>query len=498
MEVIKLINNKVIFSALVVVASQQAMAESTSKKIYDFMQDFHNNPREVMERLPIHSQPSSRFSDEDIKTGHFIEIKDQYRQRIIGDMPGAVINTANDDPKKVVDNPNTFLSNIYEIDQQIPRKHRLPVQPWSDSYWPIYSGGLAFRYADRDLQQTSPQNWKEYFDFSTVTKPVSDYIGYVRKDLSPAEKYDLLVGDEKFNLTKKNWQAGQAYYDKNWPVQRWEGYCHGWAPAAYMMSRPAKTITVQDASGEDLTFYPADIKALGTLLWASGSYAQNVIGGRCNIQNPKKDANGRILDQNCFDNNPGSWHIAVLNQIGLNERSLVMDATYDFQVWNQPILSYDVTYFNPQTGRHYANLSQAIVSREQYTQDKFEDYRSPLATQFVGVKMNLRYMAETNPRNREYDSTRNDASSLVSYHYDLELNNDGKIIGGEWFSNMHPDFLWSVKKGAKVRSRYNGTGVWAEGQSVPASWHAAAVNASKYNQPISSVVEELFRRSANN
>ena len=173
-----------------------------------------------------------------------------------------------------------------------------------------------------------------------------------------------------------------------------------------------------------------------------------------------------------------------------------MDATYDYQVWNQPILSYNVTYFNPQTGYNYANLDDAIIDRADYTSDKFVDYRSPSSSQFVGVKMNVQYIVETNPTHRNYDSSRYDSISQVSYYYDLELDRNGKIIGGEWYGNKHPDFLWAAKKGTKARSRYNGYGVWAEGQSVPTSWHSAAVKASKYNQPLSSVVEELFKRSS--
>ena len=491
-------NKKHIIGALIVVTSQQVVAETTSKEIYDFMQAFHQNPKEVMEILPTHSQPSAWFTDDEIASGHFIEIKDQYRQKLMQKMPGTGFSStqSNDNPKKVIDNPNTYLNNIYEIDQQIPRQHRLPVQPWSDSYWPIYSGGLASRYADSDVQQSSPQNWQEYADFSRITKPVEDYIGYAKRDLSPAEKYDLLVGDNQFTLADKNWNVGQSYYDRNGSVERWMGYCHGWAAAAYTLSRPKKTVTVKDAAGENLIFYPADIKALGTLLWSSASFDMGFIGGRCNTKNPQKDENGRTLDQNCFDNNPGSWHITILNQIGLNERSVVMDATYDYQVWNQPILSYNVTYFNPQTGYNYANLDDAIIDRADYTSDKFVDYRSPSSSQFVGVKMNVQYIVETNPTHRNYDSSRYDSISQVSYYYDLELDRNGKIIGGEWYGNKHPDFLWAAKKGTKARSRYNGYGVWAEGQSVPTSWHSAAVKASKYNQPLSSVVEELFKRSS--
>ena len=55
--------------------------------------------------------------------------------------------------------------------------------------------------------------------------------------LSPSEKYDLLVGDKNFTLTKAMWNEGLGYYNRNGSVERWMGICHGWAIAAYMYPR---------------------------------------------------------------------------------------------------------------------------------------------------------------------------------------------------------------------------------------------------------------------
>ena len=54
--------------------------------------------------------------------------------------------------------------------------------------------------------------------------------------LSPAEKYDLLVGDANYGLTKQMWNAGKGYHDRYGSVESWMGYCHGWAPAAYAVA----------------------------------------------------------------------------------------------------------------------------------------------------------------------------------------------------------------------------------------------------------------------
>ena len=127
--------------------------------------------------------------------------------------------------------------------------------------------------------------------------------------------------------------------------------------------RPAKPATLPGVSGGKITFYPADIKALASLLWASASTVTRFIGGRCNDKNPATDANGRVISAKAFDTNPGTWHLSIVNQLGVARRSLVMDATYDYVVWNQPVAGYEYRYFNPQTMRLAKTLEDATVER---------------------------------------------------------------------------------------------------------------------------------------
>ena len=100
---------------------------------------------------------------------------------------------------------------------------------------------------------------------------------------------------------------------------------------------PAKTVVVKNKDGLEIPFYPSDIKGLGSLNFAKKRYPTRFIGGRCNTKGPQEDSNGRIIDQKCFDTNPGTWHQAVVNQIAISKRSFIMDATYDYEVWNQPV-----------------------------------------------------------------------------------------------------------------------------------------------------------------
>ena len=114
--------------------------------------------------------------------------------------------------------------------------------PWSDDYWPLYKGGIAQRYADRKFPQS--QDWK---DNSAYLASPGNKCSV--EDLSPAEKYDLLLGDDSRTLTRAMLAQGQEYYRRNGKVETWMGFCHGWAAAAIMMPRPARAIEVLSADG---------------------------------------------------------------------------------------------------------------------------------------------------------------------------------------------------------------------------------------------------------
>ncbi len=304
------------------------------------------------------------------------------------------------------------------------------------------------------------------------------------------------MGDTQFTLSKRSWDSGKGYYESNGSVERWMGLCHGWAAAAYMLPRPTQSVTVLDANGEPLKFYPSDIKALGTLLWAEAPFETRFIGGRCNIKNPAKDENGRVIEPDCNDTNPASWHLAVLNQLGLSGRSLIMDATYDYQVWNQPVLGYNLQYFNPQTYRSASDPADVMISLESYDKDRFSTYRSRRAASIVGVQMQVEYMVETNPTHRPTDMPRYDGVSRVTYYYDLEIDANGQVIGGEWYQNRHPDFLWTPTPMAVAKSYYDGYGEWDMSLPIPQNWQYQAPRASRYTQPMTAVVEALFAASS--
>jgi len=463
------------------------MADETS--ISAFMDYFHSDPVNAMDQLPPKEGDDYSAVEWSADDELHSDLRDLIIERSSNDARMFSPIRSNDNPARLVDPGYGLIRNLNELSLKAPNSMKLDEQPWSDTYWPLYSGAAAWRYNDRDL---SAYTWQEYYDFSESIKPLDSYPNDQRHLLSPAEKYDLLVGDTNFTLTKRSWDSGRRYYESRGKVERWMGLCHGWAAAAYMLPRPMKSMDVKAPNGQSIKFYPSDIKALGTLLWSEAPFNTRFVGGRCNIKSPEKDENGRVIEPDCVDTNPATWHLSVLNQLGISKRSVIMDATYDYQVWNQPLLGYKLTYFNPQTNRASNDPNNVTIALSEYTKDKFSSYRSVRAESVVGVEMIVEYMVETNPTHREYDAPRLDGVARVKYYYDLELDSDGNAIGGEWYQNRHPDFLWTPTPDAIAKSYYDGAGSWDVKDVVPESWRTKAPSASHYSQPMTSIVSALF------
>ena len=478
------------------------------------LEELQADPVAFMDKLPVKydeqgAQISSEvsaslFDDEAIGEKVFVDARDGKRQEITElDViaAGRAAFAENDQADSFVD---TFpYSGLRGMEDNDLMSARLEEQPWSDDYWAIYLGMLGHRYADPRFP--GAWDWKENFDYiqnNSALQVVESGDRAAVNRLSPSEKYDILVGDKNMTLTEKMWEAGEKYYTRNGKVEPWMGLCHGWAPAAYMLPRPTATTTVLAADGKTfITFYPSDIKALSTLLWAKVKTASRFIGGRCNEKNPAVDPQtGRILSGKCFDTNPGTWHLAVVNQIGASQRSMVLDATYDYEVWNQPVVAYKYRYFNPQKMRYSRSLAEASVLKTSFDNDRFRKYRDGETYAIVGVAMDISYIVETAPEQRSTDSSKDDRVQTVRYYYDLELDAMGNIIGGEWYQNAHPDFLWTPEKESRAVSywekKYGISGDWKSEEPLSEEWRQVAATTSGYqNAPLAVIVEQLIRFS---
>lgn len=383
-----------------------------------------------------------------------------------------------------------FLRTPLEMERAGLLRHSLERLPWSDSFWPQQKGLIARRWNDSSFPNSG--DWSVNYLYVTGLPPVT----IDTEQMAPSEKYDLLVGDKGFRLTEKMWGEGKYWVDRGRRVPGWAGICHGWASAAIMSLNPKKTVVALSPSGIPIKFYPSDIKALASLAWGYSAPIFKQVGKRCFTRNPGEDPVGRVPDSDCFDVNPGTWHMAIVNQMGAEKRSFIFDATYDDQVWNYPLSAYQYQYFNPQTLAVSNSMAGSVVKLSEFTIDKFRSYRSPEAQYVVGIAMDVSYSIPTSPRTKPVSKP---STHTVKYVYDLELDADGKIIGGEWYSNWHPDFIWNPPpQGEPYSTVEKGSAVsltWSGSESVSQAIQDAAVIASPEGQPLYVVVKRLLELS---
>lgn len=323
-------------------------------------------------------------------------------------------------------------------------------QPWSSTYWPLDKGMAANAYADRGGHtryfginkmnfDSSVSRLQRRIENKSITDEEIDF-------MSPTEKYDLYLGDDTFTLSKAIWQslAEAEKNSKHHSIQDWEGICHGWAPASSFMKRPTKKFTVASIDGRfNIPFYPDDLKALGSLLWANSLIQDNsmVEGIRCDTNNPAIDyGSGKVLRTRCKGVNPGVWHLSVLGLIGEKHRPFIINKNNDIEIWNQPVTGFDFKYYNPKTNET-GKVEQVAVRANAYNDD-FKSFRDPKTVYIVGVDMLFHYMDETEPSHAETDDKKNDSVKDMHMKYELELDEAYNVLGGEWSSENDQDRRW--------------------------------------------------------
>ena len=335
----------------------------------------------------------------------------------------------------------------YAFDK-LPDMGKADREVWPSTYWATYKDSINARWhskrvGDEYKKEFSPaekydqvfHGWEPTSEFMAMKPYVN---GNACKDFDK-EYYDNLgplashISNHMGNARARNGvdDDGDGNIDEcddRDGVETWFGLCHAWAPAAMLEDRPMYPIRVKG-----VTFLPGDIEAL--IIATYNRPPADMIGGRCNDKEVKRDDNGRIEDVACRDTNPGTLHVVMGNYLGLNGRSFVEDRTYNYEVWNQPIVEYEVTKMDEITAKE-ANEALGLEG------DKYE-YNLD-AKIFYKVKAKVVYLAESDANVEPIDITRFHRTDR--YDYILELDGERNIIGGEWIGNSrtsHPDFLWS-------------------------------------------------------
>ena len=335
---------------------------------------------------------------------------------------------------------------------------------WSDDYWAIYAGGLAYRYAAPGFwinpNKPKPNDWKIPSEYILKKMPAEKMVRANRTHLlSPAEKYDLLVGDtgNPKNPKQSGYTLTRSFLSQiTAKTQPWEGSCDGWAFASMNEKPPVRSVKVKNVAGQEILFYPSDIRALLTLLYSD--YRISSFGSDCYDKKPASDRSGRLLEQGCRDTNPGVFHAVLVNQVGIGKRGFTMDTDYSAETWNYPVKSYKLQYYNPQTNQSYVDPKHSAVAIENFTRDRYAAHRSDRVASVIGVNVQLEYHIEALPMPTGKLDQSYERSFTNGYRYDLELDADGNIIGGEWHGQSqrnHPDLLSFVSTNYINKSPYD-------------------------------------------
>ncbi|MGE0172790.1 MAG: hypothetical protein AB7T49_08395 [Oligoflexales bacterium] len=332
-------------------------------------------------------------------------------------------------------NPALFNVTTAKL-EALPTEGSMPTAnyPWTDDYWGHYAGGIANRW---QYGKTS-RVYRDYeYEFVTKEDILAGKVDINK--LSPAEKYDLWLGNYDFPLAKSEWRNSKAAIDPaTGEVPTWWGICNGWAPASAREPEPAQIAVVTNPDGIPVTFYNSDMKALLSKAYAYRADSDGFIGQKCDEKerNLQVDANGRVVFPACRDTNPAAMHLVLAKYLGATDatkrRAFVMDVTRSQEIWNQPITGFKVTKkevkpFDPAT-------------------DPMAQYRAPGTKSVAYIKADVLYVGEVMPRKTPSSHLYKGYVRTAKYEYSLELDGNGVIIGGEWISKAAPDFMWKVDR----------------------------------------------------
>lgn len=385
-----------------------------------------------------------------------------------------------------MDNANEIRS-LAKIEELGLNSGATKLELWSGHYWPHFQGSLAIRY--RDPLFIKLINKEEQFGkFKELATKTPFYLYYGREDLlSPAEKYDLLVGDDSRSLTKYSWDLGNKT-EVVGNVPTWRGICDGFASASQMMPRPKKMVSLKSPRGLMINFYPEDIKALGSLLYARNQETPIILGKRCSkIQqiNPFSNA--------CSETNPATFHKALVNRVGQLGKSFIADVSPGSEVWNYPVKNYTFTYYNVFTEEESNNFKDVMELYRRKNRFARSSKRYPSTYAIVGVKAVVNYKNMRPAHLKDLDDESTDSVLPKEYNYDLELDANYNIVGGESISGNLPDFIWAPQD-----ISYPLSTIETE-LGIPKTAYdlaSMAKKSSKEGEPLAVIIKKLFEESS--
>lgn len=262
---------------------------------------------------------------------------------------------------------------------------------WSGDSWRLNRGAINYRWNAENKVGFDYQAPSSREVLASPTKRL--------EELSPAEKYDILMGRYDYPLKYEvDWMARNGKMD-------WEGLCHGWAGASLNHKEPGP-VTLTNPDGIKVPFGSSDVKALLTYAYSKLIVNSDAaLGKRCEFYS--------LVEEDYCDNDlsPVTFHAVVTNKIGLRGQSFIADMDRYKEVWNHPILSYETKILTKRN--RYVTVTTKLVYVDIFEKNSWEK----------GLKQ---------------------MRSNFTTKYELELDKNGNMIGGRWLSYERPDFLWTV------------------------------------------------------
>jgi Transglutaminase elicitor/Proprotein convertase P-domain len=354
----------------------------------------------------------------------------------------------NNDPARVSSRLNYRLAELPKKGDrstpvwkdQYPEAVGKSAPAWADTYWPTSEGSHNNRW-----QGSTKKSPLELYDAAYNNAPgcaeyPSAFYGAGAKAewdryyqcAGPAAKWQSQVfqggGEMHDGIDNDGDGKVDEYGDDGIDgIAGWWGTCHAWSPASQMVPEPQHAVTVNGQK-----FETGDIKALAQNAFDSTSAI--MVGGRCN---QKEIEHGPTGSQNsdCRGVNPGALHVIMTNFLGLSNAALVEDRTANYEVWNQPVMGYDVTKQAKITAKNANTCVGATGDTWTY---------NTAAKELYEVRMTVKYLTEGSASTRPLGSRDNIRTD--DYHYILELSSAGKILGGRYCAdteNNPIDFLWA-------------------------------------------------------
>ena len=231
----------------------------------------------------------------------------------------------------------------------------------------------------------------------------------------------------------------------------WFGHCNGQSAAAARHQNPGgasfKNVFRPKGCDEEtncVKFTPMMLRALMAEIYMT-SKARFIGGHRCEVEEGqlRTDYENRPDPESmteCQDPNPGTFHLALTNWLGRKGQVIIGDFNRDVQVWNFPIYGYKYSYRN---GGQRLSRAEALAATGS---TKHSDYVfNKEASSFVVVDMAIYYAKALDLPVPDPKNELPARSTIRRLAYILELDESGKILGGEWIEGAkksHPDFIW--------------------------------------------------------